>query len=369
MVIMALDHTRGFFSNAQFNPIDPAETTPAYFFTRWITHYCAPLFVFLAGTGAYLAGTRGMTRLQLSRFLLTRGLWLVVLELTVVRAVWITPVVYDEAFGAVIWAIGWSMVALAILVQFPLSAVAAVGVAIVALHNAFDGVTPADWGRWGWLWKVLHAGGPMRPFEGFTFTAAYPVLPWIGVMACGYAFGALVRLPAAVKREQLLGLGLAMTLLFFGLRGTNLYGDPHPWAVQERGGLYTFFSFLNCEKYPPSLSFLLMTLGPGIEVLSLMRQPLGAAGRALVIYGRVPLFYYVLHFALIHAVAVGLAYSKYGQAGWLFHGTGVKPPTGYGYDLPIVYLIWIGVVVTLYLPCRWFAGVKKRRRDWWLSYL
>ncbi len=370
MVLMALDHTRGFFSNATFNPIDPAETTPAYFFTRWITHFCAPLFVFLAGTGAYLAGSRGMTRPQLWRFLVSRGLWLVFLELTLIRLVWIFPLTFHEYAVAVIWAIGWSMVFLSSLVFFPLSTIAVVGVAIVALHNATDTIPPAAWGDFDWLWKVLHTGGEIKLGHGFVLFAAYPILPWAGVMACGYAFGALVRLPAPVKRAQLLGLGVALTLLFVGLRATNLYGDPRPWAPSDRGPLYSLFSFLNCEKYPPSLCFLLMTVGPAVVLLALLPPRLGPLGRALVVYGRVPLFYYILHFLLIHGLAVALARQKYGAAPeWLFHGSGVKPPPDHGYDLPMVYLVWVCVVLTLYPLCRWYAALKARRRDWWLSYL
>jgi uncharacterized membrane protein len=261
------------------------------------------------------------------------------------------------------------MVSLSVLVLLPLSAIATIGIAIVALHNVTDAVRPDDWGDWAWLWKFLHTGGPIDLGGGFTFFAAYPVLPWVGVMACGYAFGALVKLPRDLKREQLLALGLTLTLLFVGLRAANIYGDPKPWSPQDRGDLYTFFSFLNCHKYPPSLLFLLMTIGPALAVLALMRQPLGPVGRMLVVYGRVPLFYYVIHFALIRAIAIVLALLTYGQAGWLFMGSGVPAPKGYGYDLPVVYLIWAGLVASLYLPCRWFAGVKKRRRDWWLSYL
>lgn len=369
MVVMALDHIRGFLTNAPFDPVDPTKTTAAYFFTRWITHFCAPVFVFLAGTGAYLAGSRGKSRTDLSAFLFTRGLWLILLEFTVVRFTWSFTLVYNDVVVMVIGAIGASMVILSILVYLPLSAITTIGVAIVALHNATDKVRPDTWGADAWIWQLLHAGGAIKAWDGFTVYVPYPILAWAGVMICGYGFGAMMQLPGTTRRSQLVGLGLALTLLFVGLRATNVYGDPHPWSVQERGPLATTFSFLNCHKYPPSLLFLLMTLGPAIVLLAVMPERLGRAGQVIVTFGRVPLFYYVLHFALAHAVAVGLALATYGRAGWLIHGVQSPRPEDYGYGLPVIYLVWVGIVVGLYFPCRWFAGVKQRRRDWWLSYV
>jgi uncharacterized membrane protein len=368
MVVMALDHTRSYFTHDTFDPTDLDRTTPALFLTRWVTHFCAPVFVFLAGAGAYLHGSRMKSRAALAGFLLTRGLWLMVLELTVVRLVWFGNLSYDLSVLQVIWAIGASMVVLAGLVFLPTSAVAVVGIALIAFHNLLDGVRPDEFGSLGPLWMVLRSTGFMELWPGVRVVAAYPLLPWLGVLASGYAFGALLRLPPRDRRIQLAGLGLALTLLFVGMRAFNRYGDPRPWSFRA-GELTTVLSFVNCNKYPPSLSFLLMTLGPAIAALALLDRPAGSVGRFFIVFGRVPLFYYVLHFALIHALAVAASLVWYGQTAWLFRDLPPQPPEGYGYGLPVVYLVWMFVVAVLYGPCRWFAAVKERRRDWWLSYL
>jgi uncharacterized membrane protein len=364
MVVMALDHTRDFFSNARFDPTDLDRTTPAYFLTRWVTHFCAPVFVFLAGAGAYLYGSRGVSRPRLYRFLLSRGLWLVFLEVSVIHLAWSFSLM-PGAMCQVIWAIGWSMVTLSVLVFLPLTAIVTFGVALVAFHNSWDGIRSQEWGAWAPLWQVLHTRG-MVQLGHYRLFIMYPLIPWVGVMACGYGFGAILRLEPHERRRQLVGLGLALVLLFVVLRAINRYGDPNPWSFQKRGPEFTVFSFLDCQKYPPSLLFLLMTLGPAVLALGLMRGTGGVLGRILVTFGRVPLFYYVLHIALIHGAAAGAAFLRYGgqmpQARW-------GMPHDYGYSLPAVYLIWLGVVAALYFPCRWFAGVKTRRRDWWLSYV
>jgi uncharacterized membrane protein len=376
MVLMALDHTRGFLSDARFNPVDLSQTTAALFLTRWVTHFCAPVFVFLAGTGAFLSATRGKTRPQLAWFLLTRGLWLVVLEFTLVHLGWFFNLEYRLLFGQVIWAIGCSMMLLAALVFLPAWAVTALGVALIACHNLFDGVRADSLGPFRWLWEVLHSGsfveGPLELWPGSYLFVAYPVLPWLGVMAAGYGFGQLWLLDRGVRRWWLLGLGAGLTLLFVALRAVNRYGDPFPWTEQP-GGLFTFFSFINCTKYPPSLLFLLMTLGPAIAALALFDRPAGPLGRVFVIFGRVPLFYYLLHAPLIHLVALGLAAARYGEVAFMFQNVAMagprQLPAGYGYGLPVVYLVWLGVVVMLYPVCRWFARLKSRRRAMWLGYL
>lgn len=304
MVLMALDHVKMSFST-WFPATDLTKTTPAYFLTRWITHFCAPVFVFLAGTGAYLAGSRGQTRRQLSWFLLSRGLWLVILEWTVIRFAWTLNVNYHNTMAQVIWAIGWSMVALSGLVFLPTSIITVFGVAMIAAHNALDGLHAADWGRFGWLWRFLHEDGEVTWAPGRTIYAAYPLIPWIGVMAAGYGFGALMRQPTHRRRLLLFALGIALSLAFLALRYSNRYGDkpassigrPGPWSVQK-DWLFTVFSFVNCQKYPPSLCFLLMTLGPAILALVLFDRPAGPVGRFFIIFGRVPLFFYVLHFYL-----------------------------------------------------------------------
>jgi uncharacterized membrane protein len=367
MVIMALDHTREFFTNAFFDPTDLTKTNAALFLTRWITHFCAPVFVFLAGTGAFLSTSRGKSKSELSRFLLTRGLWLVLLELTFIRCFgWYLNFNYQYSHGGVIWALGWSMVVLAALVYLPRWAVIAFGVALVAGHNLFDGVKIQSLGAFGWLWAVLHVPAELQVRPNMRFFTQYPLVPWIGVMAVGYGFGAWLQRERAERRKWMLRLGLALTLAFVLLRAINVYGDPHHWSAQQNA-LFTFFSFLNCEKYPPSLLYLLMTLGPAIAMLALFDRELGAWSRPLVIFGRVPLFYYLLHLPLLRVLVIGWAVVKYGKQ--VFTLAQDQPPPDWGYSLPVVYLIWLAVVLLLYPACRWFAGVKQRRREAWLSYL
>ena len=368
MVLMALDHVRDFFSNSAFtlDPSDLSRTTPALFATRWVTHFCAPVFVFLAGTAAFLSETRGKTKRSLSKFLLTRGLFLVILDPTVIRHSWIWDANWQFTFGQVIWAIGWSMIALAGLIHLPRWAVAAFGIGMVVSHNLLDGITPEQLGAWGGLWKLLHVQAPVEPLPGVTFFVAYPLIPWIGVMAAGYAFGGMLQGDAGQRRRRLLTLGLAMTVFFVVLRAINLYGDPSPWSSQK-DAMFTFLSFINCTKYPPSLSYLLMTLGPAITAMAIFDRSLGAVGGVLVIFGRVPMFFYLIHAPFAHVLAAVAALSRYGPQAWNIDA--FNPPADYGYSLPIVYLVWAGIVLVLYVPCRWYAGVKQRRHDWWLSYL
>lgn len=362
MIVMALDHTRDFFANARFDPTDLTATTPAYFFTRLVTHFCAPVFVLLAGVGAALSASRGKPIRELSRFLVTRGLFLVLLELTVVRVAWFFDLHFRVFVGQVIWAIGWSMVALAGLVFLPRVVIASFGVAMIVFHNAFDAVRPDDLGRLGVLWKILHDPDPIR-FGGCLFQPYYPLVPWIGVMAAGYALGPALLASRESRRKTLLCIGSGLVALFVALRATNLYGDPKAWSSQK-DGLFTLMSLLNCAKYPPSLLFLAMTLGPTLIVLALLD---GLALRPIAIYGRVPLFYYVIHLYLLHGVAFLLAYQRYGVS--VFEITQANKPAGYGYPLPIVYAIWLGAVLLLYPACAWYAGLKARSRNPLLSYL
>jgi uncharacterized membrane protein len=378
MAVMALDHVRDFFHvyAKSFDPLDPSKTWTALFFTRWVTHFCAPTFVFLAGTGAFLSTRRGKTKRELSWFLLTRGLWLVLLELTLVRLGWFFNFDYHLSMVQVIWAIGWSMVVLAGLVFLPTRVIAAFGLALICLHNLLDGWKAESFGALRWLWVLLHEQNVLAPRGDVFVFVAYPLVPWVGVMAAGYAFGQLLTLGRERRRRVLLTVGGSTVALFVVLRWLNVYGDPTPWASQARGAWYTFLSFLNTQKYPPSLLFLLMTLGPSVIAVALFdrgREP-GALTKPFVVFGRVPLFYYLLHVPLIHLVAVVFSYAEYGRAEWLFlnwppPGAPQLEPAGYGYDLWVVYLVWLGVVLALYPLCRWFAGVKRRRRDAWLSYL
>jgi uncharacterized membrane protein len=369
MVIMALDHAHHYFTDVRFSPVSLDETTVGHFFTRWVTHVCAPAFVFLAGTGAFLSGTRGKTKAELAWFLLSRGIWLIVLELTVMRMGWQFSFDYSYAVGQTIWAIGWSMVVLSGLVFFPISITAVFGIAMIVVHNAFDGIKPKMLGDFGWLWKILHSGGRVQITESYTLSAMYPLIPWIGVMAAGYAFGVILKKEERQRRKMLWWIGGITTVAFVLLRWLNIYGDPKPWTFHESAVL-TLVDFLNCDKYPPSLLFLLMTLGPAIASLALFERLRGPLARFFIVFGRVPLFFYVLHIFLIHALAVLIAYLTIGGPGSLVGS--VKPlelPEGYGFGLPGVYLMWIGVVFALYPVCRWYANVKRRSKSTLLSYL
>jgi uncharacterized membrane protein len=385
MVIMALDHVRDYFNldARYFDPSDLTRTTPALFLTRWITHFCAPTFIFLAGTSAWLWASRGRSPAQLGRFLVSRGLWLIVVELTLVTVGWTFNFTWSFVALQVIWAIGCSMIILAALSRLPLKAVAAIGLIMIVGHNLFDGIHPrpllggavlgqlplasasahrvlsADATWWDWLWSVLHVFNP---------PVTYPLIPWVGVMAAGYAFGPLVKRPPAERQRTLIRLGLALTAAFVVIRWLNRYGDPAPWSVQP-DPVYTVLSFLNTTKYPPSLLYLLMTLGPAITLLGLMDRVSGPLVRFVVVYGRVPFLYYVVHLYVIHGLTL-VAAAITGQADpeqlrvvFRFY------PKTFGFGLGTVYLVWIGVVLALYPLCAWFAGLKARRKDAWLSYV
>ncbi len=369
IVLMVIDHVRYFLSSARFDPTDPTQTTVALFLTRWITHFCAPVFMLLAGAGAYLSLGRGRTKGEVSWFLLTRGLWLLVLELTVARFGWQFNLDYGFSSALVFWALGWSMITLAALVWLPLPWVVGLSLLMIAGHNLFDGVEAGDWGSFGWLWIILHQPGMLTLGENAGFFVLYPLIPWLGVMAAGYGFGRLSTLPPSRRDRIYLLLGAAVTLGFLLLRVGNWYGDPSPWTVQETGWR-TALSFLNTTKYPASLLFLLMTLGPAIAALPFLERLRGPLGEILLTFGRVPLFFWLLHVPLIHLLALGFSLVRYGEViPWLYR----NPPTprleGYGYGLPVVYAVTFAVTVGLYPLCRWYAGLKRRRRDAWLSYL
>lgn len=369
MVVMALDHVRDFFHYARFDPLDLTQTTPVLFITRWVTHHCAPTFVFLAGTGAFLSLGRGKTKADLARFLLTRGLWLIVLELTAVRFGWMFNFDYSFVFGQVIWALGWAMIVLAALIYLPRIALAVVAFGMIALHNAFDGVSPETFGALGWLWQILHVQSPIEFGAGRVFFVIYPLIPWVGVMAAGYLFGSVLQKEEGERRRTLYRIGFGAIGGFILLRAINIYGDPHPWSAQGTM-VNTVLSFIDTHKYPPSLLYLMMTIGPAIAVLPLFERWKGVLAGFLTVFGRVPLFFYVLHIPLIHLLAVGGAMLQGFNPSFLFSNDfpGMWGAS-YGFSLPVVYLVWICVVLALYFPCRWFARVKRRRKDVWLSYL
>jgi uncharacterized membrane protein len=372
MILMALDHVRDYLGMAG-NPTDPATTTGALFFTRWITHFCAPTFFLLTGTGAFLS-LRRKSKGELSRFLFTRGVWLIFLELVVVRAIGFQ---FNLDFRAtmlyILWALGWAMISLSVLVWLPTRIVGAIGIVMILTHNLADSVQASSFGALAPVWTILHAPGVVFADSGHVVFAAYVLIPWIGVTAAGFALGGVFNWHPERRTKFLLVAGLSLTAAFVVLRASNLYGDPVRWTTQ-RSTFFTVLSFLNVNKYPPSLLFLLMTLGPALLFLRAVDGRTPALLRPALTYGKVPLFYYVLHLSLIHLIAVAVCLVEFGTAHWMFESPNLanipftRPP-GWGMALPAIYFWWFIVVAALYPVCRWFAGVKRRRTDKWLSYL
>lgn len=370
MVIMALDHVRDYFhvDVHYYDPTDLSATTVPVFLTRWITHYCAPVFIFLAGTSAWTIGSR-KGGAYLSSFLIKRGLWLILIEFVVIGFGWMFNPRFPMFGLQVIWAIGVSMIALAGLARLPMRALVLIGLALVFGHNALDGLHFHG----AWWWKMLHDRGAIFVGDRRIFFA-YPVLPWIGTMALGYAFGSFyaTTVEAGARRRVLIRIGSGAVLLFVLLRFLNLYGDPGHWTAQ-RSAAFTVLSFLNVQKYPPSLLYLLMTLGPAILFLAYSEKLRGRLASALMVFGRVPFFYYVLHIYLIHFLA--LVTAQLTGFGWrsmvldmaVFRDDSLA---GFGFSLAITYAIWGGVVLALYPLCKWYDRVKSGNRHlWWLSYL
>ena len=368
MIVMALDHTRDFFGIPGQNPTDLSKASAALFLTRWITYFCAPVFFLLTGTGAYLSLRRKSPR-ELSRFLFTRGVWLIFLEIVVLRCfAYQFNVDYRVTMLLVLWALGWAMITLSVLVRLPTIVATVFGVVLIAGHNLLDSVNSANP-----IWSILHAPGFVLNTPNHVVFVAYPLIPWIGVTAVGYALGQVYTWDDERRRAFLLRVGIALTAAFVVLRGINVYGDPSRWTTQKTA-LFTVLSFLNTTKYPPSLLFLLMTLGPALVFLWAVDRGTPRALRPALVIGKVPMFYYVLHFTLIHLFAVATCYARYGTAHWMFESPDLghypfSAPPGWGYSLPVVYLVWALVVVAMYPLCRWFAALKQRRSDPWLSYL
>jgi uncharacterized membrane protein len=354
---------------------DLTRTTPLLFLTRWITHVCAPGFVFLAGVAAQRRLARGGSTAAVSRYLWTRGLWLVVLELTVMRFAFnFRMSSQDPLFVLILVALGLSMVVLAGLVHLPAPAVGAIGVGVVVFHNLLDPIRPADLGGLAPLWNLLHDPGVFM-VGGLTVVAGYPVLPWAGLMAVGFAAGRLYDLDAARRTRWLTWTGVALIAAFVALRTLNQYGDPSPWTAQG-SPVMTVLSFLRTTKYPPSLQFVLMTLGPVLLALAWVERQPPATAHPLVTIGRVPLFYYVVHFSLAHVAASLLAAWQYGWS--LAFLSGPFPsmggsrelfPPGFGYPLWVTYVAWAAVVAVMYPLCRWYGGVKRDGRSWWGRWL
>lgn len=379
MIVMALDHVRDFFHRGamQFSATDLARTTPVLFLTRWVTHFCLPGFMFTTGIGAFLwLRCRNQTKKQLSIFLLTRGLWFVLLELTLMQFAYDfdLPTHYLTLL-LVLWIFGICLVFMALLVQLRKQLLAVLSVSAIALHNLLDGISGPQSGPLSWLWHFFHQPG-LITIAGKPVLVTYTLIPWLPVLAGGYCFGEILMLPEPQRRRITRNIGLALTVTFLLLRTINHYGDPVPWSTQN-SAVMSALSFLNCLKYPASLDFLCMTLGPTLLALAYFdRNPLRSTN-PVVIFGRVPLFYFVLHLFLIHALLVLAAFLRYGSAAasFIFHpvpsmgGPAQIYPPNFGWSLTSVYLVWILTVLLLYPLCRWYARLKSERKSPVFSYL
>jgi uncharacterized membrane protein len=370
IVLMALDHVRDFWSPYAFMPEDLTQTFPALFFTRWVTHFCAPVFIFLTGMSAHLFESKGNSKATVRNFLVTRGIWLVFIEFAVVNLSW--KFSFEPwFFGQVIWAIGMCMLALAALIYLPRTIVLVFGLLMIFGHNLLDGIQAESFGDFSWLWGMLHQ--PLWvPFNdtGAGLFFAYPLIPWIGLMAVGYASASwFFQNPASFARKAI-KVGVALTLAFIALRFTNWYGDPAIWETQERGSIFTLISFLNVQKYPPSLLYLLMTMGPSLMLLGFLHNHNVAAAKPLTLFGRVPFFFYVIHTPFLHGLAMLYFMLTIGASApnWQMQGPQAHP-SGYEPSLLLCYVVWIFVTVVMYYACRWFSGVKKRHNHWVLKYL
>lgn len=375
MVIMALDHVRDFLhaGSQLYSPENLAHTNSILFFTRWITHFCAPVFMFLSGVSIYLVMARKGGP-ETSSFLVKRGVWLIFLECTILNLIFNFNLRFEVVILQVIWAFGWSMIAMAVLVRLPQRIVLILAVATIALHNTLDGIKPEQFGSLNWLWQVLHVPGMLK-VGGVQVMLLYPLVPWVAVMAAGYCLGPVFLLTHEQRRRILLRMGAISTAGFFGLRFVNLYGDAQPWSVKSTFTL-TVITFFRTQKYPPSLLYLLMTLGPALIFLALMDGVRVSETNPFRVFGRVPMFYYVLHFFSVHLLAVILAQVVYGRFDFVLRlppsAMGFFPPgfpTDYGVNLFLTYVFWLSLVAALYFPCRWYMGMKQRSRSAWVSYL
>jgi len=377
IIVMALDHTRDYFhSDAMiFAPLDLAKTTVPLFFTRWITHFCAPAFMFLAGTSAFLVGLR-KTKKELSFFLLTRGLWLIFLELTFLNFGWTFNIHFPFFALGVIWALGVSMIVLSFLHYLPYSVILGIGILLVGGHNLLDSFHIPGNSFNSFIWSVLHDPtfaneSNQLIIKDRAVIVDYPVLPWIGVIALGYCFGNLYKpdMDDRTRIKKLLILGSVAIFLFILLRFLNVYGDPRPWLTQK-STVFTILSWLKVTKYPPSLQFILLTVGTGILFLAVAEKYLDIFGKAIIRIGRVPMFFYLAHIYLIHTLALFAAkFSGYNWNDMISRKPLIPVINGYGFPLAMVYLVWLIVILLLYPLCKWYDDYKSRQKKWWLSYL
>ncbi|MEO6133749.1 MAG: heparan-alpha-glucosaminide N-acetyltransferase domain-containing protein [Ginsengibacter sp.] len=377
MVIMALDHVRDFvhITAGIDDPLNFATTTPFLFFTRWITHFCAPTFIFLSGTSIYLQSLR-KTKKELSGFLIKRGLWLIFVEIAIVSFAWMFNPHYEFIPLQVIWAIGICMVFLGLLIRLPYNIILALGLLIVFGHNLLDIPESAPGFTSNFLWDILHHGffTPYQLLPNHYFIIVYPFLPWLGLMILGYCTGIFFtkKYNEQQRTKIFIKIGLSLIAIFIAVRFINIYGDPHPWAIQK-DSLFTFLSFMNVTKYPPSLLYLCILIGPGFLMLAFLEKIKNPFTNILMIYGRVPFFYYILHLYLIHLVAVVLFFMR-GHSMNEAVTAGEFPAyfviPGEGLGLAAVYAVWAFVVIALYPLCKWYDKYKTNHREkWWLSYL
>lgn len=375
MILMALDHVRMYFALGTWyaEPTNLATTTPLLFFTRWVTHFCAPVFVFLAGTSAFLYGLKGNDIKATAWFLLTRGLWLIFVELVIVNFAWTFDVTYSFRILQVIWAIGISMVVLSLLLYLPHTWIFVIGMSLIFGHNLFDPITVQGSSIRDLVWYTLHQ--PDAVFIGGALTNfVYPVLPWVGLMALGYVFGPIYKndFPAQQRQRLLLSIGIAATLLFVLLRAFNFYGEPREWSTQG-SSIFTLLSFLNTTKYPPSLHFLLMTMGPVLIFLWLLERFQNLLPKPVMVFGKVPLFFYILHLYVIHALAMLLlVYQGRDWSEYIFSARNLSSGrlSDFGLSLGAVYVIWVVVTVLLYPLCKWYQSYREKHPSTWgLRYL
>lgn len=376
MTFMALDHVRMYFALGTWyvEPTDLSTTTPLLFFTRWITHFCAPVFIFLAGTSAFLHGTKKASPKELSWFLFTRGLWLIFAELVIVNFAWTFDITYSFIILQVIWAAGISMIVLSALIFLPNTLILGTGIMLVFGHNLLDAIQMQEKTIWDFIWYTLHQPKFLTLDANYIVNFVYPVLPWIGLMALGYVCGTLYKrdFPAEKRKRWLVSIGIGVLVLFIALRAFNLYGEPSNWESQN-SPLFTLMSFLNTTKYPPSLQFLLMTMGPALVFLSLTDSVQNRITTPLTVFGRVPFFFYIIHLYFIHILAVlYLVYAGHDWHEYIFSAARIRSGTliSFGLSLGAVYLVWILVLVLLYPLCRWYQKYKENNPSkWWLGYL
>lgn len=375
MVIMALDHSRDYFHSAALvsDPLDMATTTPFLFFTRWITHFCAPIFLFLSGTSAWLQSRR-KTKKELSRFLITRGLWLILVDLIIITLGTTGDIYFSYFIIQTLWAIGISMAILGLMIWLPFYVILITGSVIVLGHNTIDFAEAGHTGGFPFWWHLLHKQGDIALWGGHRLFIFYPFLSWCGLMMLGYCCGKIFTAYETQQRNKILiGTGLGLLVFFAALRFTNAYGDPLHWSAQK-SALFTFLSFMNVQKYPPSLLYMCATIGPALIFLGLVKNTGSRLSKIFIVYGRVPMFYYIIHFYVLSILNITLYLSRGHTVAEGLKGTPGMPwkfsAPGEGYSLGVAYIIWISVVIALYPLCKWYDKYKSSHPEKkWLSYL